>query len=146
MLYEFENALKLDPENVPLRRELAFLYLALHKEPDAVRHFERVLEIAPGDQLSAAQLRALRQPLKPAASCSARGGPRSRVDPKLMGRKSLAAGFLKDAIRYYQIAHENDPNDAEVALQLGWAYNLAKNDRGSHANGSISHGILRMRK
>lgn len=127
--YEFENALKLDPQNVPLRRELAFLYLALHKEPDAVRHFERVLEIAPGDELSTAQLRSLRQPMKPAANAAPAGGPDSRIDPKLMGRKSLAAGFLKDAIRYYQIAHENDPKDAEVTLQLGWAYNLAKDDR-----------------
>jgi len=126
--YEFENALKLDPANVPLRRELAFLYLALHKDADAVRHFERILEIAPGDQPSAAQLRALRQPLKPAASAAPAVRPQSHVDAKTMGQKSLAAGFLKDAIRYYQIAHESDPNDAEVALQLGWAYNQAKDD------------------
>jgi Tfp pilus assembly protein PilF len=127
--YEFENALKLDPQNVVLRRELAFLYLALHKESEAVRQLERVLEIAPGDQLATAQLEALRRPAKPAVTAAPALRSDSRIDPKIMGRKSLAAGFIKDAIRYYQIAHENDPKDAEVALQLGWAYNLAKDDR-----------------
>jgi hypothetical protein len=46
-----------------------------------------------------------------------------------MGLKSLAAGYLNDAIRYLRIAHENDPNDGEVMLKLGSAYNIAKNDR-----------------
>jgi hypothetical protein len=45
-----------------------------------------------------------------------------------MGMKSLAAGYINDAIRYLRIAHEDNPDDTEVMLKLGWAYNAAKND------------------
>lgn len=129
-VYEFQNAIKVDPKNVNLRRELAYLFLALHKEPEAIAEFEQVLAIAPNDRLSLDQLAALRHPAPPARATIAAPAKRSekQVDPKAMGRKSLAAGYVKDAIRYYLIAHENDPNDAEVMLQLGWAYNQAKND------------------
>src|SRR5690242_12741213 len=58
--YEFLNALKLDPQNVTLRRELAFLYLAMHKEEDAIKQFEQVIATDPNDQLSRDQLKALR--------------------------------------------------------------------------------------
>ena len=128
-VYEFQNAVKIDPQNIPLRRELAYLLLALHKEPEAVAEFEKILEIDPHDRLSTDQLSALRHPLK--SEVHAPSGSRSdaSVDPKIMGRKSLAAGYINDAIRYFRIAHEDDPDDADAMLQLGWAYNLAKNDK-----------------
>ncbi|MFL6465194.1 MAG: tetratricopeptide repeat protein, partial [Bryobacteraceae bacterium] len=50
------------------------------------------------------------------------------VDPVIMGKKSLALGYVRDAIRYLRQAHEEHPNDAELMLQLGYAYNLAKDD------------------
>jgi tetratricopeptide (TPR) repeat protein len=130
-VYEFQNAIRLDPKNINLRRELAFLYLELKKEPDAIKEFESVLAIAPNDKLSLAQLEALRHP-RPATAPVAPPAPANRsdikVDPKVMGMKSLAAGYINDAIRYLRIAHEDDPDDTEVMLKLGWAYNAAKND------------------
>jgi hypothetical protein len=33
--------------------------------------------------------------------------------------KSLAAGYIPDAIKYLQRAHEDTPEDAEVTLKLG---------------------------
>jgi tetratricopeptide (TPR) repeat protein len=128
-VYEFQNAIKLDPQNIPLRRELAYLLLALHKEPEAVAEFEKILAIDPHDQLSAEQLSVLRHPLKSEVHAQPASRSDARIDPKIMGRKSLAAGYINDAIRYFRIAHENNPDDADVMLQLGWAYNLAKNDK-----------------
>jgi tetratricopeptide (TPR) repeat protein len=127
-VYEFQNAIRLDPMNVALRRELAYLYLAIQKRDEAIREFEDVLKIAPGDKISLAQLEALQHPAKNSAPPAPANRSDIKTDPKAMGLKSLAAGYLNDAIRYLRIAHEDDPNDPEVMLQLGWAYNGAKND------------------
>ncbi len=53
---EFRRALELDPENTELRRELAFLFLAMGKQPDAEAEFRLILKNAPADRLAAAQL------------------------------------------------------------------------------------------
>jgi Tfp pilus assembly protein PilF len=58
--YEFLNALKLDPQNVALRMELAYLYLAMKNEPEAAGEFEQILRIDPHDQAARKQLNALR--------------------------------------------------------------------------------------
>jgi Tfp pilus assembly protein PilF len=55
-VYEFEQALALDPANVDLRREFAYLHLAMGHDKDAEAQFGRVLEAAPQDLLSTAQL------------------------------------------------------------------------------------------
>jgi tetratricopeptide (TPR) repeat protein len=127
-VYEFQNAITLDPSNIALRRELAYLYLAIQKRDEAIREFQDILKIAPGDKASLAQLEALQQPSKNPAPPAPANRSDIKLDPKAMGLKSLAAGYLNDAIRYLRIAHEDDPNDAEVMLKLGWAYNAAKND------------------
>ena len=143
--YEFVKAISLDPQNIALRRELAFLYLAMHKQTEAVEQFEQVLAINPHDQLSRDQLDALRGLKKPQATVApapasnasatppsvarATSGASSGTDARAMGIKSLSAGYIRDAIRYLKQAHENDPSDAEVMLKLGWAYNMAKDDQ-----------------
>jgi Tfp pilus assembly protein PilF len=48
---------------------------------------------------------------------------------KVLGEKSLKKGFLQDALKYLRIAHENDPQDFQVMLKLGWTYNMLKDDR-----------------
>jgi Tfp pilus assembly protein PilF len=55
-VYEFEAALALDPRNVGLRRELAYLHLAMASKPQAETEFRRVVEMEPNDVLSVAQL------------------------------------------------------------------------------------------
>ncbi len=37
-------------------------------------------------------------------------------------------GYVRDALKYLLEAQEQNPDDAEVMLKLGWAYNLAKDD------------------
>jgi hypothetical protein len=46
-----------------------------------------------------------------------------------MAAKSMQAGYMKDALKYLTIAHENDPVDFGVMLKLGWVYNILKDDR-----------------
>ena len=41
----------------------------------------------------------------------------------------MQAGYLKDALKYLTIAHENDPVDFSVMLKLGWVYNILHDDR-----------------
>jgi hypothetical protein len=48
---------------------------------------------------------------------------------KELGIRSLDKGYLGDALKYRHIAHENDPEDYEVMLKLGWAYNIVKDDQ-----------------
>ncbi|MDQ2711228.1 MAG: tetratricopeptide repeat protein [Acidobacteriota bacterium] len=122
--YEFVAALKLDPQNVALRKELAYLYLAMGKEPEAKEQFEAVLAIDPKDQAVRKQLDLLRG-LKTRNSSEDKTAP---IDAKAMGQKSLAMGYLHDAVKFLEQAHEQNPEDAEVMLQLGWAYNQSKDD------------------
>jgi len=59
-VYEFRHALTLDPSNVELRRELAYLLLEMGQRAEAETEFGRIVEAAPDDLLSAAQLGFLR--------------------------------------------------------------------------------------
>src|SRR6185312_3117961 len=43
--------------------------------------------------------------------------------------RSMQAGYLKDALKYLQVAHEADPGDFHVMLKLGWTLNLLHQDR-----------------
>jgi len=134
--YEFLAALKIDPQNVALHRELAYLYLAMHEEGKAKEQFEQALAIDPHDRLSRDQLDALNGVKKSAAASVAlpkpapgpAGNP-SGTDAKSMGEKSLALGYVPDAIKYLTQAHEDDPSDGEVILKLAQAYNQAKDDK-----------------
>ncbi len=59
-VYEFRNAIALDPKNVELHRELAYLLLQMGQKPEAELEFETIHDQAPDDLLSAAQLGFLR--------------------------------------------------------------------------------------
>jgi Tfp pilus assembly protein PilF len=160
-VYEFQKALELDPANVELRRELAFLDLQMKNSGAAEQEFARVVEESPQDLIAAAQLgflhlehgdsagamplfqrvlngqdeeladrvrAALHLPVtlrnRPEETRSA-GSAQARQ----LAEKSLELGYLKDAIKYLQIAHENDPLDFNVMLKLGRTYNNLKDDQ-----------------
>jgi Flp pilus assembly protein TadD len=55
-VYEFEQALALDPNNFDLRREYAYLLLAMGKSGDAEREFRELHKVDPSDLLTSAQL------------------------------------------------------------------------------------------
>ena len=46
-----------------------------------------------------------------------------------MASKSLEKGYLQDAVKYLWVAHQTDPADFEVMLDMGRAYNSLKDDQ-----------------
>ena len=140
--YEFVEALVIDPENLDLRREYAFLLLAMGKSGEARQQFEIQLKKYPNDRISAEQLRLLsgtaapqsgtRQNAAPVRDGSAKAALTAPVgsvaSAKEMGLKSSPRGYMPDALRYLQAAWEERPGDPEVALQLGWTLNMLKRD------------------
>lgn len=110
--YEFEEALAVDPANSGLRREYGYLLLEMGKREEALGQFRRVLMAAPGEETVKQQVALLTE--QPAA--------------RVMGLRSLEKSYLPDAIRFFRIAHEEDPGDAEVMLGLARAYNQAGDD------------------
>jgi tetratricopeptide (TPR) repeat protein len=122
--YEFVDALKLDPKNIALRRELAYLYLVMHREGDAEDEFKQLLAISPDDKAAQDQLDKLHGVVKKEAPVAAA----SAASAKEMGMKSFNLGYVNDAIKYLTQAHQLDPEDSEVSLKLAWAYNQAHRD------------------
>ncbi len=156
-VYEFRNALSLDPSNSELHRELAYLLLRMEQKADAEIEFAHIVAADHGDLLSAAQLgflllsrgqknRAmplLRQVLDGEDQALANrvrttlNLPRplavqetvADADPRVMYERSYRAGYLQDALRYLKIAQESAPNDYGLMLKMGWTYNLLHDDR-----------------
>jgi len=160
---EFRQALALDPANTGLRRELAYLLLAMKQNAEAEAEFEKIAQTDSADDLSTAQLGLLRlarndragaMPLlkramnsrdkdlaarvraalnlpdapRAGASSTAQNTATGGVNAKEMAEKSFRLGYLKDALRYFQAAHETDPGDYSVDLKLGWTYNQLHQD------------------
>jgi tetratricopeptide (TPR) repeat protein len=159
-VYEFEGALALDPTNLELRRELAYLHLEMKNRERAEKEFETLVAAVPGDLASTTQLGLLRLargdsdgalPLlqKVLVGTDDELADRVRValhlppvlhrrtdaagtqvsnDARQMADKSLELGYLNDAVKYLEIAHEDDPLDFDVILKLGRTYNILKDD------------------
>jgi tetratricopeptide (TPR) repeat protein len=154
---EFLHALEVDPHNIELRRELAYLLITMQKQPEAEREFHIILEQAPGDLLSCAQMgffyltrdeKARAMPLLERVLKGSDGALANRVraalkmplveisgqteavssDAKVMAERSLNSGYLNDALQFLERAHEVDPDDGWVMLKLGWTYNILHDD------------------
>ncbi|MBV9503639.1 MAG: tetratricopeptide repeat protein [Acidobacteriia bacterium] len=156
---EFRGALELDPGNIELRRELAYLFLRMEHQADAEQEFTVITKSSPEDLLSATQLgflllargdasgamplfeRVLAGPDEdlanrvravlrmPQVLKSRPENPKPvSIDAKVMAQRSMKAGYMKDALKYLQIAHEIEPADFDVMLQMGWAYNMLHQD------------------
>ena len=159
-VYEFQRALAIDPSNLELRRELAYLHMEMKNRTEAEKEFRALVESAPNDLVSVAQLGLLRWtrgdeegalPLLQRVLASgdldlaervraamktpqnlqkrAEDSKANNDEARLLGEKSLEKGFLQDALKYFRIAHENDPQNYGVMLKLGWTYNMLKDDR-----------------
>lgn len=159
-VYEFRAALALDGNNVALRRELAYLHLAMGQKADAENEFRQIVETQPQDLLSVAQLGFLLLARKDQSAAmplldrvlksdddeladrvrEALSLPKAlrkrtelnrqqpALEAKKLAQKSLDAGYLKDALKYLKIAHEDNPIDFDVMLKLGWVHNILKDD------------------
>ncbi len=103
-VYEFRNALALDGRNKALHLELAYLLQSMGLKADADAEFEKI---------------AAEWPVRTADPSN---------DARALGEKSYQAGFLKDAKRYFEQAHEQDPKDMSIDLKLGWTNNMLHDD------------------
>ena len=50
------------------------------------------------------------------------------IDAKIMAERSIKAGYMKDALKYLEVAHESDPGDFDVMRKLGWTNNILHRD------------------
>jgi hypothetical protein len=106
--------------------QLGFLLLARGDTADAMPLLERVMK--GGDEDLANRVRAVLRLPQTLQKRSAQPAPPS-IDAKVMAERSLKAGFIRDALKYLQLAQEDDPADFAVMLKLGWTYNMLHNDR-----------------
>jgi Tfp pilus assembly protein PilF len=125
---EFRRAVQSEPADLVAAAQLGFLLLARGDSAAAMPLLEKVL--ASGDDELTAKVRiALGLPpdlrRRPASDMPA---PARGPDAKEMGERSYQAGYLKDALKYFRAAYEDDPLDFSVMLKLGWTYNLLHDD------------------
>lgn len=127
---EFRVLTETAPGDLLSAAQLGFLRLGRGDKAGAVALFDRVLK-SDDDELIARVRAALRLPAelrrraRPQADDAAAGGD---PDVKEMAERSYRAGYLKDALKYLEAAHEADPLDFAVMLKLGWTYNLLRQD------------------
>ncbi len=120
---EFQQVVDTQPDDYMATAQLGLLLLADKRDEAAMPLLKRVL--ARGDPAAANRVRmALHMPLV----LEERSGPESALDPRLLAERSYNAGFMKDALRYYNQAHEANPVDSSVVLKLGWTNNMLHND------------------
>lgn len=158
-VYEFRQAIAMDPRNFQLRRELGFLLVQIERKEEAEKVFAELLGMSPDDLLAATQLGFLRlarndvsaaMPLlqKVLESGNEELANRVRIalkmpvperprpvpvardtDVRTLAERSFQAGFMRDALRYFQQANETSPADTQIMLRLGWTHNMLHDDR-----------------
>jgi len=123
---QFQILNQMAPDDLLSAAQLGFLRLNRGDAAGARPLLERVLK---GDDEALADR--VRVALKLPQTLKGRSSTAQRTadEAKDMADKSIQAGYLKDAVKYLTIAHENDPLDFGVLLKLGWAYNVLKDDR-----------------
>jgi tetratricopeptide (TPR) repeat protein len=123
---EFGILVKEAPDDLLAATQLGFLLYGRGEQDAAQPLFDRVL--AGNDEELANRVRAvlrLPQKLHARTESQAPGAP----DAKVMAERSMQAGYMKDALKYLQIAHEADPGDFGVMLKLAWTLNILHDDR-----------------
>ena len=122
---EFQILNKMAPDDLLTAAQLGFLNLNRHDYAGAQPLLDQVLK-GSDDELADRVRVALKLPQilrKRSASTQ-----QTSDEAKALAEKSLKAGYLKDALKYLTIAHENDPVDFGVMLKLGWVYNILHDD------------------
>jgi Flp pilus assembly protein TadD len=123
---QFQKLNQMAPDDLLSAAQLGFLRLNRRDYAGAQPLLEQVLK--GNDEALADRVRVA---LKLPQTMRHRGTTAQRTsdEAKSMADKSLKAGYLKDALKYLAIAHENDPVDFSVMLKLGSLYNIMHQDR-----------------
>src|SRR5262249_43913008 len=125
---EFVKLLAIAPDDLLTLAQVGLLRLSRNDVSGAMPLIEKVLKGK--DEDLARRLRDVlnaKPQTAPMGPSAATPRPPS-LDPKAMGDKSYAAGYLNDALRYYRAALESNPEDHEVQLKLGRTYNMLRQD------------------
>jgi Tfp pilus assembly protein PilF len=122
---EFRQITTLSETDYLSAAQLGFLLLARGETTEAMPLLERVMK-GPDEDLANRVRAVLRLP-QTLQKRSAQPAPPS-IDAKVMAERSLKAGFVRDALKYLQLAQEDDPADFAVMLKLGWTYNMLHDD------------------
>jgi tetratricopeptide (TPR) repeat protein len=124
---EFGAIVERRPDDLLSQAQLGFLKLQRQDRSAALVHLQRVLDANAEDELTDRVLAALGMPRRLRRPDT----PRRDLfaEAVAMAEKSYTAGYLKDALRYLTIAHEHDPADFKVILELARTENMLKNDR-----------------
>ena len=120
---EFQSVVDSTPDDYLAVAQLGLLYLEDHNEELAMPLLKTVLTLADSATANRARM-ALHMPLV----LEERKTSDTALDPRTLGERSYNAGFMKDALHYFTLAHEADPVDSSVALKLGWTNNLLHDD------------------
>lgn len=123
----FRLIIQSQPDDLLSVAQLGFLRLSRNDLAGAMPLLDRVLK-SDQDELGDRVREALKLPRvlrkRPEVARS-----QTSAEAKQLALKSLEAGYLKDALKYLRIAHENDPIDFDVMLKLGWTHNNLHDDR-----------------
>jgi tetratricopeptide (TPR) repeat protein len=122
---EFRTVTEMAPDDLLSATQLGFLVYSRGDAAAAQPLFDRVL--AGKDEDLANRVRAVLRLPQVLKSRLAASQPAS-IDAKVMAERSIKAGYIKDALKYLQVAHEADPGDFGVMLRLGWTYNILHQD------------------
>jgi Tfp pilus assembly protein PilF len=123
---EFLIQTQADPADLLSAAQLGFMLHAAGDRVGAKPLFDRVL--AGKDQALANRVRAVLHLPQTSPTGAADLAAGEHVDPKTMAQRSLKAGYIKDAVRYLHAAHEADPADYSVMLDLARALNILRQD------------------
>jgi TolB-like protein/Tfp pilus assembly protein PilF len=138
----FNDAERLDPRNLSLLTQHAGLYLALRRFPEALRNFDRILEIAPGDIDALVQKAAIAQSEGDLPRASTLLAP---LDPPagdptawevLVYQGILERRPAEIISRLKQLLTKPDPEtgylSGELRFWLGWAQEVAGDNMAAH--------------
>ncbi len=131
---EFKIITERAPDDMLSAAQLGLMYLERNDRAAAMPLLERVMK--GNDRELANRVRAaLQLPQEPSGEPHSAnrvvgqpGDAAGAVEAKVMAERSMKAGYLKDAVKYLTMAHEADPLDFAVMLQLGYAYNMLHDD------------------
>ncbi len=146
-VYEFQAALQLDPSNVELRRELAYLHLQMGNAAEAEREFRTIVEQAPDDLSAVAQLGFLK---------SGRGdsaGALPLVEKVFAGQDEALANRVRDVLHLPQVLHQRadetrgaastEAKDlAAKSLEKGYLKDALKYLRVAHESDPLDFNVM----
>ena len=121
---EFRIIVAAAPKDLLSCAQLGFLYLGRKDLDHAMPLLKRVME---GEDRDLANRVRLSLHLEPEMEKRA-AVEETQVDARVMAEKSYAAGYMRDALRYLTLAHQEDPEDYSVILKLGYAENMLHDD------------------